>query len=472
MKTIALIAMLAVFASRAFSADSPASAARPNVLFIAVDDLRDWVGYHGQNRQTITPNFDRLAARGMAFTRAYCAAPACNPSRAALMSGLRPSTTGVYNNDNDWRPHISPDLTLVTTMQRAGYETLAAGKIYHGGFDRKSEWNNYAQKEKKDPLPTGNDRGVGKLKFSPLDCSDDAMQDAGIANYGVEQLSRRHDQPFFLCVGFHKPHIPWTVPQKYYDLHPLDKIELPPILAGDLDDVPAEGAAMSHQNQDHENILKSGRWKEAVRAYLATISFVDAMLGRVIDALDRSQVKDNTIVILWSDHGWSLGEKEHWRKFALWEEPTRSPFIVIAPGLTQPGTYCDRPIDFMTIYPTVTDLCGIPTPAHVEGKSLRPLLANRAAKWVEPAVMTWEFNNHAVRADGWRYIHYAGGGEELYDETADPNEWHNLAADPSYAAKKSELAKWLPTKNAPEVTRAGTPDSDGDSNVKTKIPKK
>jgi arylsulfatase A-like enzyme len=312
-------------------------------------------------------------------------------------------------------------------------------------------------------------RGVGAIQFTPLDCTDEEMQDGQTAKYAAEQLSRRHDRPFFLCVGFRKPHLPWNVPRRYYDLYPPESIALPPTLARDLDDIPPEGVAMAHQGGDHPKILQAGMWQEAVRGYLASISFVDAMLGRVIDAFDRSAYRNNTIVMLWSDHGWNLGEKEHWRKFALWEETTRAPFLVIVPGLTQPDTRCDRPVDLMSIYPTLTDLCGISTPRHVEGRSLRPLLANPAAGWEQPAVMTWGFNNHAVRAAGWRYIRYARGGEELYDETADPNEWHNLAADPQYAARKAELARWLPRHNAPEVPRRPEP-ADAEGNARGKSP--
>ena len=469
MKAIPLVSLLmALVAPLGLSAQS-ATPSRPNVLFISVDDLRDWVGYLGRHPQAVTPHFDRLAARGVVFERAYCAAPSCNPSRAALMSGLRPSTSGVYLNPHDWRPHIPPDLTLVTTLRRAGYETLAAGKIYHGHWDRHSEWEEYASERPRDPEPTGPVEGVGAIQFTPLDCSDDEMQDSEVAAYGISQLSRKHDRPFFLCIGFHKPHLPWNVPRKYYDLHPLETIQLPPTLENDLGDIPKVGVAMARQAGDHEKILKAGKWKEAVRGYLATISFVDAMLGRLLDAFERSEYRDNTIVILWSDHGWNLGEKEHWRKFALWEDTTRSPLIVAAPGLTKAGSRCEQPVDLMTIYPTITDLCGIPTPKHVEGRSLRPLLANPAGSWEQPAVMTWGFNNHAVRAVGWRYIRYADGTEELYDEAADPNEWRNLAANPRYEAKKAELAKWIPRRNAPEISRRPG-SSDEDPGAKRKSP--
>ncbi len=430
---------------------------KPNVLFIAVDDLNHWVKHLGRNSQVITPNIDRLAKLGLTFNNAYCAAPVCNPSRAALMSGMRPSTTGVYDNGVDWRKVIALDVTLVTHLRKNGYYTAGVGKIYHGGFDRKTEWDDYG-KERATPCKRLNDTdGVGGIKFSPMDCGDEGISDYSIASYGIEQLQRKHDKPFFLSVGFHKPHMPWNVPKKYFDLYPLDKIQLPPYREDDLKDLPPEGVKMArgpgsnnpNKPSDHELMLQSGRWKEAVQAYLASISYLDGQLGRVLDALEKSAYQDNTIIVFWGDHGWSLGEKHHWRKFALWEEPTRAPFIWVAPGVTKAGTVSKRTVDFMSIYPTLSELCGLPIPQHVEGVSIKPLLANPTAKWERAALTTHEFNNHAVRSARWRYIRYNGGGEELYDETKDPNEWTNIAGDKKYDKVKAELAKSLPKANQP-----------------------
>jgi arylsulfatase A-like enzyme len=277
------------------------------------------------------------------------------------------------------------------------------------------------------------------------------MREARIVGYGIKQLKRRHERPFFLTIGLHKPHMPWNVPQKYFDLHPLASIELPPTKADDLADVPREGVRMADPQGDHAEILASGRWKEAVQAYLAAVSFADAMIGRLLDALEASPYRDNTIVVLWGDHGWHLGEKEHWRKFALWEEATRAPLIWVVPGVTTANSLCERTIDFMTIYPTLCDLAGIPIPARVEGQSIRKLLADSQAAWDTPALTTYKFNNHAVRSEGWRYIRYADGGEELYDESQDPYEWTNLAGSVESAGKKAELAKFMPTKNAEAI---------------------
>ncbi|MES2794049.1 MAG: sulfatase [Planctomycetota bacterium] len=436
----------------------------PNVLFIAVDDLNHWVGHLGRNKQTKTPNIDRLAARGVTFTRAYCAAPACNPSRAAIMTGMRPSTTGVYHNNQDWRPTISEDRCLTTAFKKSGYEVAGAGKIYHEAFRRREEWDDYLKNEGSNPVPTGN-RGVGGIQFAPVDANDEDLNDFKIVDYGIDFLGQKHSKPFLLTIGLHKPHMPWNVPRKYYDLHPLDQIELPPHQADDLKDVPAAGVKVAKPDGDHAQILESGRWKEAIQGYLAAISYSDAMLGRLLDAFDKSEYAQNTVIVFWGDHGWHLGEKAHWRKFALWEEATRAPFIWVAPGVTHPGGVCNRTVDFMSIFPTLTDLTSIPTPSHVEGKSLRALLADPQAQWDQPALTTHGENNHAVRSEGWRYIRYADGSEELYDETADPYEWTNLAQKPESAERIKQLSAALPKINAPGVeAKAGGNGGQGGGN--------
>lgn len=449
-------------------APAPAGAApgKPNVLFIASDDLRDWVGYMGRHPQVRTPNIDRLAGKGMAFTRAYPAAPCCNPSRAALMSGQSPFTTGIYGNDNDFRPVLPAEGMLTTTFRNAGYRVMGSGKIYHESFARRSEWDDYLDNPGGSPsIPPGQNDGVGGIKFGPLDCNDEDLVDYRITDYGIAQLGRKQDKPFFLAVGLKKPHMPWNVPRKYFDMFPLETIQLPPYLENDLDDIPAAGVRMAHPETDHVPMLKSGRWKEAVQAYLATIAYVDMNIGRLLEALEKSAYRDNTIVVLWGDHGWHLGEKHHWRKFSLWEEGNRTPYIWIVPGVTKPGTMSDTPVSLQSIYSTLTDLCGIPTPRHVEGSSIRPLLANPGAAWELPVVNTWGRENHAVRIRGWRYIRYANGDEELYDTTNDPNEWTNLAGKAGYASRIASMKQLLPQHNAPEIARVS---SDGPRKGKKK----
>jgi arylsulfatase A-like enzyme len=420
----------------------------PNVLFIAIDDLRDWIGCMGVYSRVKTPHIDRLAARGMLFDRSYCAAPVCNPSRTALLSGLLPSTSGVYNNGTDWRRAIVDLPMLPLHFRQNGYFVAGAGKIYHGTFHRDSDWDDYQENEGTHPQPESpQTSGAGAIKFAPIDCDDSELPDYQIVSYALEQLSAMRDKPIFLACGLHKPHMPWYVPRKYYDMYPLDMIQLPAVIETDLDDVPAAGVKMASPEGDHANILRSGRWKEAVQGYLAAISFTDAMIGRLLDGLDRSPDRDRTIVVLWSDHGWHLGEKMHWRKFALWEESTRAPMIWVVPGITKPGSVCHRTVDLMSVYPTLCELAGIPTPKHLEGVSIRSLLVDAETPWVRPARTTHQFDNHAVRTERWRYIRYRDGSEELYDEANDPHEWTNLSNRPEYHALKMELAEWLPKVN-------------------------
>jgi len=426
------------------------AAQSPNILFIAVDDLNHWVGHLGRNRQVKTPNIDRLAKKGVTFTHAYCAAPVCNPSRTAVMSGMRPGTTGVYHNPIDYRPHVTPEQTLNSHFRKHGYFVAGAGKIYHGGGGRLDEWDDYMRGGAGEPKAKLESRGVGGIKFGVLDCDDSEMGDYKIASWIIAQLERKHDKPFFLACGFHKPHMPWNVPKKYYDLYPLDTIKLPPIQTNDLADLPPAGVKMAHAMGDHASIVEAGKWKDAIQGYLAAISFLDAQVGRVMDAFDTSPHATNTIVCFWGDHGWHLGEKEHWRKFALWEETTRAPFVWIVPGVTKSGGVCERTVDFMSIYPTLCDLTELPIPKHIEGASIRKLLAAPASEWTTPALTTHGFQNHAVRSERWRYIRYADGGEELYDHQQDPYEWTNLATKTEFTSVKEQLAKSFPKQNAPE----------------------
>ncbi len=441
-----LLTLLTLLLALPAFASAQAPAKKMNVLFIAVDDLNHWVGYLGRNKQTRTPNIDKLAARGVSFTRSYCAAPSCNPSRAALLSGLRPSTSGVYDNNVDWRPLIPAELTLISLLRRSGYYVAGAGKIYHGSYDRTSEFEDYFQPKNKGKKAPFEQKFAGKLPYAALEGGDDVDVDYHITDHIIGQLKKKHEKPFFLACGLHKPHLPWNVPKKYFDQFPLDKIELPPYLKTDLDDVPAVGQKMAKSSGDHAAILKDGSWKQAVQAYLACVAYTDMNVGRLLDALANSEYAENTIIVLWGDHGWHLGEKDHWRKFALWEEATRAPLIWVVPGMTRPAV-CERTVDFMSIYPTLCELTGIAIPKHVEGVSIRTLLENPQAEWKTPALTTHGYQNHAVRTEGWRYIRYADGGEELYDEAKDPYEWRNLAALPEHAELRASLSKFMPKQN-------------------------
>ncbi len=431
------------------------AAEKPNVLFIALDDLNDWIGCLGGNPQCKTPNIDRLAAKGVLFTHSYCAAPVCNPSRAALMSGVRPFTSGVYNNNQNWRKAMPDVVTLPQHFMANGYEAVGSGKIYHGGFPDPASWNDYLNKTG-DPKPTKEvladpHSKAGGIVWGMLDAKDEEMDDYKMADYAIDYLGRKHEKPFFLACGIFRPHMPWQVPKKYYDMYPLDSIQLPKTLDADLEDIPQAGVKMARPDGDHATILKTDNWKHAVQAYLASITFADVMVGRVVKALEESEHADNTIIVLWGDHGWHLGEKQHWRKFALWEEATRAPLLMVAPGVSKPNSISHRTVDFMNIYPTLAELCGLPIPEHCEGVSMVPLLKNPEAEWNRPAITTHGRENHAVRSERFRYIRYVDGSEELYDHDADPMEWKNLAQDAQFAKAKAELAKWLPEKNAPDA---------------------
>ena len=241
------------------------------------------------------------------------------------------------------------------------------------------------------------------------------------------------------------------MPRKYYELFPLDKIELPPHKLDDLNDIPPTGVRMAKSQGDHAKFLRTGRWKSAIQSYLATVTYTDMNIGRLLDALSKSEYRDNTIIVFWGDHGWHFGEKHHWRKFSLWEEATRAPLIWVVPGVTKPNTTCDQAVDFMSIYPTLCDLASITTPKHVEGKSIRPLLENPEAAWHELAITTHGYQNHAIRTNRWRYIQYQDGSAELYDHEADPFEWSNLANNTKFEAVQQELKKLIPKTNTPPV---------------------
>lgn len=449
-----LLAFL-LFTTAALAADT-----KPDVLFIAVDDLNDWTSYLGGHPQTKTPNIDRLVARGTAFTNSHCAAPACNPSRAALMSGLRPWATGIYTNNDPAQGVLKDVTTLNRHFLANGYNTLGGGKIYHnlnaeGRTDSWTKWEGlFPSINEHDANKNG--LGRGHFDWGPVTGKSEEMGDYKSTTWAIDQLKNAPtDKPLFLALGYIKPHLPWYVPQEYYDRFPLADIKLPVTKENDLDDVPKAGVKMAGPESDHAAVLKGDQWKKAVQAYLATISFLDDQVGRLLDGLDNSPRKDKTIIVWWTDHGWNLGEKEHWRKFALWEETTRTSMAIVAPGITKAGSECKAPVDYINMYPTLCELTGLPVPAHVKGASLMPLLKDPAAQWDGVAICSHGKGNHAVRTDRWRYIRYADGAEELYDHSKDPYEWANLANDASLADIKAKLAASLPTAEAEVQPTAG-----------------
>ncbi len=442
------------------SAQQRGRQAQPNVLFIAIDDLNDWVGCLGGNPDTKTPNIDRLAARGVNFAKAYCAAPVCNPSRASLMTGIRPATHGVYENQQPMREStvLKNAVTIPQHFLANGYTAVGGGKIYHGAFPDPQSWQDYfpsqQQNQPGNPKPaTKPANGIpksGNFDWGPVTNPDSDMGDYKTVDWVTQQLNKPHTKPFFLACGIYKPHLEWHVPQKYFDMFPPDKLTLPTVKDDDLDDVPKVGKWLALRSGDHKRILEAGKYRQAVQAYLACIAFADAQVGRVLDALDASPHAKNTVIVLWSDHGWHLGQKHHWRKFALWEESTRNVFAMVAPGVTKPGTRCERVVSLLDVYPTLIDVCGLPKRAGLEGQSLVPLMKNPSMKWDRPALTTYLRGNHALRDERWRYIRYNDGGEELYDHQNDPHEWTNLAEKAEFASVKKRLAAWLPKTDAPD----------------------
>jgi arylsulfatase A-like enzyme len=445
MKRFLFVALLCCLPGFASAAD------QPNVLMIAVDDLNHWLTHLKRNPQARTPNFDRLARRGVTFTNAHCAVPACEPSRCALMSGRRPWTSGCYKNGHAWKNHQASGEGLSAQFLNAGYQVTGAGKIYHSMQHYPEEWSEYMSNNGLNL----NGPGVEKMDGYHDDVTHPSLKDEDLldwhaVDYCIDRINKKSDRPFFVACGLFKPHLPFVVPRKYYEAFPLESIQLPPHIEDDLADIPPSGVKMAGPNGDHAKFLKSGRWKAAIQSYLATCTYTDMNLGRLLDALDASPNKENTIICLWSDHGWSLGEKEHWRKFALWEETTRTAYIWVVPGVTDPGSRCNRPVDLMSVYPTLCELTGIPRPAHVGGYSIVPLLKDPQAAWSYPAITTHGRGNHSVKTETHRYIRYANGEEELYDAIADPFEWKNLASLPESETLKVQLAGWLPEKEKPE----------------------
>lgn len=454
-----LLSLLSLLVGLNTTAACSAAEDRPNILFIAIDDQNDWIGCLGGHPQIQTPHIDELAARGTVFLNAHCQSPLCNSSRTSLLTGRRPSSTGIYGLAPWFREldEFKDIVSLPQHLRRHGYQALSTGKIYHGGYGRRKTDDEF------DVL--GPAAGVGarppkKLVETPaphplvdwgvFPHRDEDKQDYKVATWAVEQLQEIPDEPFFLSVGFFLPHVPCYATQKWFDLYPEDTLQLPPFLQSDRDDTPRFSWYLHWKLPEprHQFLVESDEWKNLVRSYLACTSFVDAQVGRVLTALEASGKADNTIVVLWSDHGWHLGEKLITGKNTLWDRSTRVPLIFAGPGVTA-GQRCEQPAELLDIYPTLSDLCDLPQVPGLEGHSLMPQLkdAEAARKW--PAITTHNHDNHGIRSRNWRFIQYADGTEELYDMRKDPNEWNNLASDRSYESVLAEHRKWIPESRPP-----------------------
>ncbi len=443
---------------------------RPNVLFIVVDDLNGWIGALDRHPDVRTPNIDALAAEGVLFTHTYCTAPHCNPSRASVFTGLRPSTTGIYHGEElgsrDTRPWTLPEV-----LRSTGYSTFGTGKVLHGSYDYarakmafspRAQWSDTHNdldlwdefvECPDEPIPVG--RPLNRLSdplaggqelqwfshfdWGPMQFAPDArLPDEEVCERAKEYLHRSHKAPFFCAVGLYRPHLPWYVPQHYFDLYPLDSVTLPAVQSDCLSNVPPIPKRWVDQIPDHERILQHGQWRHAVQAYLASVSFCDEMVGRLLSALQSSGHADDTLVVLWSDNGFHLGEKLHWRKFTLWEEATRVPLVIRAPDGAV-GHRTEHPVSLLDLFPSIVELCGVDVPDGLEGRSLARSVAGLPAEDHPLPLATWGAGNHSIRSARWRYTLYSDGEEELYDHSNDPYEWTNLASRSQHDAVKRTL---------------------------------
>lgn len=433
--------------------------AKPNILFVAIDDQNDWIGCLEGHPQVQTPHIDALAKRGTLFANAHCQSPLCNSSRTSLMTGLRPTTTGIYGLAPWFRDvdSLHDIVSLPQYLSQHGYTTYTTGKIYHGGYGRRPrdrEWD-----------VIGTPAGVGvkppeKLVKTPaphplvdwgvFPHADEDKGDWKVASWAVEQLDQKPQEPFFLSCGFFLPHVPCYATQKWFDVYPEQELLLPPYQPNDRADTPRFSWYLHWKlPEPRTKFLKQAKqWKNLVRSYLACTSFVDSQVGRVLEALERNGLAENTIVVLWSDHGWHLGEKDITGKNTLWDRSTRVPLIFAGPDVASKAV-CKQPVELLDIYPTLLEQCGLPANPNLEGMSLSTWLHDASKERERPAITTHNHDNHGIRTKDWRYITYADGSEELYDMRTDKNEWHNLASDAEHAEVIQQLRAWIPASQPP-----------------------
>ena len=438
------------------------AADRPNVLFIAIDDMNNWTTVFNENNPIKTPNIERLAARGCFFGKAYSASPVCNPSRTALMTGLRPTTSGVYSNRDRWRKLLPDAVTLPKYFEKHGYATRGAGKIFHHGPAGAEDPDNPSFQEffrmlparKNGPNHNGFTEGPVSRPGGDWGVHHEQMIDIDTVEWVEARMDEEWDNPMFLAAGIFRPHLPFYAPRKFFDLYPFDKVVQPPMPKDDLNDIPPTGVAFAHVQYNRYSMPANepedslGSLKRMVQSYYASSSFADSMVGRLLDKLDDTGRADNTIIVLWSDHGYHLGDKESCVKHTLWDKANHVPLIIVAPGVTTAGSRCDAPVSLVDLYPTLVELAGLPAKDDNDGQSLVPLLKNPNGDWKSSVLTTHGRGNHAVRSDDWRYIRYADGTEELYNHKKDPWEHKNVAGDPENASVIAEHKRWLPKTEA------------------------
>jgi len=438
------------------------AAERPNVLFIAIDDLNDWVEPLKGHPQVKTPNMDRLAAMGVTFTNAHCQSVLCNPSRTSLLTGMRATTTGIYGLAPFYQnvPELAGLKSIPGHFRDKGYLTLGVGKIFHGNYGLKAggpDWDEVGPEATGAPFPKKklvNTPSDNKLvDWGVFPHKDEDKDDYKIASWAVKRLETMpDDKPFFLAAGFFLPHVPCFATQKWMDMYPLDTLELPVVVKNDRADTPRSSWWLHWKLPEPrlEFLKKEDEWKNLVRSYLACVSFMDSQVGRLLDALEESGHADDTIIVLWSDHGFHLGEKEITGKNTLWEPSTRVPLIFAGPGVSKNAS-CAEAVELLDIFPTLCDLAALPLPEGLEGHTLIPQLKDASTEREFPAISNHNPGNNSVRDERWRYIRYMDGGEEFYDLQKDPEEFKNLAGDPAFAKEMERLRQWIPEKQQAHV---------------------
>ena len=432
---------------------------RPDIVFIIVDDLNDWVGCLGGHPDAKSPNIDALAAEGMLFSQGYCNSPQCRPSRTSLMTGVYPFKTGTYFNARFRKETSVKTPTLQQFFMAGGYRVASGGKVFHGAPGKHGD---SLFKKPADPKPP-----KGKNNFSAnaapndgyaLDAKDEEMSDYKVAQWAKEQWDTVTDKPLLMTVGFFRPHRPLHVPKPWFEKFPLKSIHRPAEPEGidDWSDMPqfARRLARTHAHKslhnglsDHEYIVANDQWDSTIQAYHASVAFVDRQIGRFLESIKTNPRRRETYVMLVSDHGWHLGEKKHWCKGAIWEQTTHVPFIVRGPGINA-GSKCTQPVSLIDVYPSLVDLAGLDIPDWLDGASIKPQLANPSTPR-GPAISSYGEGNTSIRTENWRYIRYEDGSEELYDHRIDPNEWTNLASRPEHQETAKKLAEMIPTDQHP-----------------------
>ena len=481
-----IFVLFAILPTWANAQSSAADESHPNVLFIAIDDMNDWAGFLDTHPQIQTPHMDALAAEGISFTNAHAPAPICGPSRTAIMSGLWPTSNGIYTNAISYRRQMPHLISLPEYYRENGYHVMGVGKIFHGGesnipegaFDEyeyrgssgepftreelslaaQSPFNRIVKNGKEYRLPLNGFpadrhwRSTNTFDWGAVDLPDTMFSDTQKTNWAIGELQEKQDKPFFLAVGFDRPHQPLYNPKRFHDLYPVESIVLPQTIDDDLSDLPRsarEYALAPNTSGLHKSVEQYGQWEHAVSSYLASISYVDELVGNIMAALEKSAYADNTLVVLWSDHGWHLGEKEHWGKATGWYRSTHIPLIIVPPQRHSPDGFkphskSARMVNLLDLAPTIADMTNVPIRKEWEGNSLLPLVRDPDQEWQSYTHTTLGRGDHTITTPGWQYLHYFDGGEELYDLQRDPDELVNVANVHEYTEVKERLRQYLP----------------------------